>query len=97
MLRNPYRALVHARGAEAGYRDSLPPSSLVRGPRWHQFVRLQLQQWHFKLQLALGITERVHVVHYEELQVSRRQLQRLSRSALARAPPDRPPVAPVCR
>ena len=70
LLRNPYRALVHARAVEAGYRDGLPPSSLVRGSRWHQFVRLQLQQWHFKLQMALGITERVHVVHYEELQVS---------------------------
>ena len=69
LLRNPYRALVHARGVEAGHRDDLPPSRLVRGTRWHQFVRLQLQQWLFEVQLTLGISERVHVVHYEELQV----------------------------
>ncbi|KAF0311902.1 WSC domain-containing protein 1 [Amphibalanus amphitrite] len=70
LLRNPYRALVHARGLEAGHRDDLPPSRLVRGTRWHQFVRLQLQQWLFKVQLTLGISERVHVVHYEELQAN---------------------------
>ena len=69
LLRNPYRALLHERGLEAGRRDRLPPSSLVRGPRWRRFVQLQLQQWRFKLELVLEISESVHLVHYEQLKV----------------------------